>query len=96
MFLDFNLENLDRYPHYFREDSIVTLAEAGTFKGLDGIFEYFQLGRPQFNLILDDNMSEQLAQELQFVGFEDGHCIFRNYYRFRFSTDTFLTTRVTT
>ncbi|KAJ8613010.1 hypothetical protein CTAYLR_004055 [Chrysophaeum taylorii] len=39
---DFRFENFDSYPTYFREDSTLTLAQAGTYQGPEDIEEYMR------------------------------------------------------
>ena len=38
--LDFDFRQFDRYPEYFRGDSVMTLAEAGSYIGEVNIEEY--------------------------------------------------------
>ena len=40
--LDFDLGQFDKYPEYFRGDSVVTLAEAGSYMGEVNIAEYIR------------------------------------------------------
>eukprot|EP00549_Striatella_unipunctata_P016960 CAMPEP_0118698164 /NCGR_PEP_ID=MMETSP0800-20121206/15025_1 /TAXON_ID=210618 ORGANISM="Striatella unipunctata, Strain CCMP2910" /NCGR_SAMPLE_ID=MMETSP0800 /ASSEMBLY_ACC=CAM_ASM_000638 /LENGTH=180 /DNA_ID=CAMNT_0006597907 /DNA_START=35 /DNA_END=577 /DNA_ORIENTATION=- len=73
--LDYEPYNFDRYPEYFRDDSIVTLPQAGAFKGADAIEEYvrfsastspyFESGEATVTLRLEDA-----------VQIEDGICSF--------------------
>ena len=44
--LKFSPFNFTRYPEYFRDDSTITLAQAGTFRGPSGIEEYVHFTTP--------------------------------------------------
>ena len=46
--LRFNITDFARYNAYFQESSQMTLLQAGTYKGADGIEEYVRFASPTF------------------------------------------------
>lgn len=55
--LDFNFRNFDRYDEYFRDDSILTLAQAGEYKGAEDIEEYVMFATESSPYFMDAKQS---------------------------------------
>ena len=78
LLLDFRLGNFGRYNRYFRDNSKVTLAAAGEYQNAKNIEEYIKFGDSASNPYIDDAGSETLVNELAFLRYENGQCVFAN------------------
>lgn len=90
--LDFNFEYFDRYDEFFREDSVMLLAQAGTYKGVEAIKEYVGFTSSKISPYFKWDFPEDYA--FQFNGLsDDGYCevmtFHRNDYVFNESTATY-------
>ena len=73
--LGFDIGDFANYPKYFRNDSIMELAQTGVYQGPSSIEEYVKFAfsdySPYFsccNIII--------ASKIKFLGYEDGQCKF--------------------
>jgi len=76
--LGYDISNLDQYDTYFRDDSVFTLAQTGSYHGIDGIKEYVGF---IYNETSDYFAygAERLATENYVGGLSaDGQCEFRS------------------
>lgn len=84
--LGFNLTDYDAYPTYFREDSIMSLAQAGNYEGVEGIQEYVTFTQTDSPYLLD---SVVVDADTRIGGYDadTGQCIFDLALRRRFVPD---------
>lgn len=86
LFLRFEFLDLDRYDSYFRSDSVMTLAQAGRYEGVDDIREYVNFGHPVSPFIADG--PNPIADDRFFGGYdwETGQCKFTSVFQRNFKT----------
>ena len=72
--VNFDIVDLDAYDRYFREESTMTLPEAGRFYGVDGIREYVSFVHPVSPYILEGPIP--IAEMRSYQGYESGQCKF--------------------
>ena len=82
--LRFNVTDFARYNAYFQESSQMTLLQAGTYKGADGIEEYVRFASPTSPYVLS---SPNLNVTQAMKGFDGTTCFFRyvSFARFTMS-----------
>lgn len=85
--LGFQLTNYDEYPTYFREDSVMELAQAGTYKGLQAIQEYVTFTAPDSTYLTGGTYVISDMSRLGGYDPKTGLCIFDLAVRRRFETD---------
>ena len=67
------------YPKTFRDDSIMELAQAGTYQGASNIEEYVKFGYAGFSPYIAC-CNDYIKQKIKFVGYENGQCEFMAFY----------------
>ena len=79
----FNQRRFDLYETWFDDNSTVTLAQVGTYKGVDGIKEYVQFAYPSSPYIATVG---RLREDSSFVSFdpEKRSCVMMSKYHSRF------------
>ena len=86
----FNISNFEMYPEYFRDDSVMQLAQAGSYKGAENIEEYVKFAFPAFSPYLNETDKSNDTSKTEFLGYNNGNCealiLFKN--RFFFNPDT--------
>ena len=75
----FNLGDFNNYPKWFRNDSIVELAQAGVYQGVANIEEYVKFAYDEFSPYLNC-CEESLGRKIRFIGYENGQCEFLSLY----------------
>ena len=83
----FDLANFDDYPVYFRDDSVVQLAQAGSYKGAKNIEEYVKFAYADFSPYLTMEDPNNPPPELSFLGYENGQCQFLGLFKFAATMD---------
>jgi hypothetical protein len=76
--LGFDINSFDKYPTYFRSDSIVQLAQAGEYQGPKAIEEYLKFAFPGYSPYLL-NISSPVARrnrKSRVLGYRNGQCEF--------------------
>jgi hypothetical protein len=81
--LGFDLLNYDEYPTYFRDDSVMQLAQAGEYVGPDAIVEYAKFAAPNSAYLTTVVVREQKSRSGGY-DFDTGLCIFDLAIRRRF------------
>ena len=82
---DLDFANFDRYDQYFRNDSVVELAQAGKYVGAANIQEYVQfafVGENSPYLLPGDTSQRQFS--IRFLNYQDGLCEFRMLFKFQY------------
>lgn len=77
-FFGFDIGDFDSYGDYFKDDSYMILAETGEYTGVSGIEEYVKFVFAEFSPYFATN--NVLAEELTYLGYEDGQCVFATVY----------------
>jgi hypothetical protein len=83
--LGFAIDNFEQYPVYFRDDSIVQLAQAGVYQGATDIEEYVKFafsGYSPYLLNTSNPVSRQNTLN-KVLGYRDGFCEFLEVLKFR-------------
>ena len=78
--LGFDFGDFANYPKFFRDDSIMELAQAGAFQGASDIEEYVKfayVGTSPYYACCN----EFIKQKLKFVGYENGQCEILGLYK---------------
>jgi hypothetical protein len=74
----FDIGDFASYPNSFRDDSIMELAQAGSYQGAASIEEYVKFayaGTSPYVACCND----YIKREVKFVGYENGQCQFVNF-----------------
>lgn len=80
--LDFS--NFERYNQYFRNDSIVELAQAGEYQGAANIQEYVQFAFAGNSPYLLQGDTSKRRFSAQFLNHQNGICEFRMLFKFQY------------
>lgn len=59
--LQYRTDNFERFPIYFRDDSVYTLAQAGSYVGAEDIEEYVRFGTKDSPYVLKHSGSSRLC-----------------------------------
>jgi hypothetical protein len=71
----YNISDFEGYTKLFRDDSIVTLAQAGSYEGASNIEEYVKFAYAGFSPYLEC-CNNFIEREVKFVGYDNGQCEF--------------------
>ena len=74
--LNFDISDTDRFNMFFREDSVMTVPELGSYEGIDGILEYVLLAGDQSPYFTEPATTEALDFSLSKYDYETGVCTF--------------------
>jgi hypothetical protein len=72
--LNFNTAAFDRYTTYFRDDSVMELAQTGVYMGADNIEEYIKFAFADFSPYISNFTAGKTVNE--FIGYDNGQCVF--------------------
>jgi hypothetical protein len=72
--LNFESFNFDAYDTYFRDDSTLTLSQAGTYKGAAGIMEYVKFASDSSPYFSDYEVPGGFIRQVK--GFDGATCVF--------------------
>jgi hypothetical protein len=79
----FDFSNFDRYNQYFRNDSIVELAQAGQYQGAASIQEYVRFAFAGNSPYLLQGDKSQRRFSAQFIDYQNDICEFRILFKFQ-------------
>ena len=75
--LGFDIGDFPSYPKYFRNDSIMELAQAGVYQGTANIEEYVKFLFPGFSPYIAC-CNDFIERKVKFLGYTNGQCEFLN------------------
>jgi hypothetical protein len=78
-----DLSNFDRYDDYFRNESVVELAQAGEYQGVASIQEYVKFAFAGSSPYLLQGDTRQRRVSIQFLDYKDDICEFRMLLKFQ-------------
>ena len=81
----FNISDFPSYPKYFRNDSIMELAQAGVYQGAANIEEYVKFVYSDFSPYLSC-CNDYIDRQVKFLGYANGQCEFLSIYNGIFET----------
>ena len=73
--LGFDIGDFPSYPKYFRNDSIMELAQAGVYQGTANIEEYVKFAYSDFSPYYTC-CNDYIERKIKFLGYADGQCEF--------------------
>jgi hypothetical protein len=77
----FAIEKFDQYHVYFRNDSVVQLAQAGLYEGANNIEEYVKFGFADYSPFLTMEDPNNPKPKISFETYKDGQCQFIALYK---------------
>jgi hypothetical protein len=75
-FSGFAVEKFDQYSEFFRDDSVVQLAQAGIYEGANSINEYIKFAWADYSPYLTVEGPNNPKPKISFQGYKDGQCKF--------------------
>lgn len=98
LLLDFDLAAYDRYGEFFRDDSVMTLAQAGNYYGVQGIKEYVQFYDSATAIQYLTNDPDIVDEKREILGYNEGNgqCEFLTAYKNRYQVDPTITEKEAT
>ena len=85
---NFGPTNFDLYDSYFRNESIMELAQTGQYLGADGIEEYVRFAYGESSPYLETGTGPtDEKRDISYLGYEDGKCVLLAIYHAQISVD---------
>jgi len=89
--VNFNPETFDQYDTYFRDDTIVELAQTGRYVGPEDVKEYIRFMYKDFSPYFVEGPTSPHTT-ISFTGYENGQCVFLSIFHAQFTFDQDYTT----
>eukprot|EP00568_Trieres_chinensis_P001629 CAMPEP_0183299666 /NCGR_PEP_ID=MMETSP0160_2-20130417/6337_1 /TAXON_ID=2839 ORGANISM="Odontella Sinensis, Strain Grunow 1884" /NCGR_SAMPLE_ID=MMETSP0160_2 /ASSEMBLY_ACC=CAM_ASM_000250 /LENGTH=240 /DNA_ID=CAMNT_0025461951 /DNA_START=45 /DNA_END=764 /DNA_ORIENTATION=- len=89
--LGFDFQQIHRYPEFFRDDSVVVLAQAGEYKGAEAIKEYIRFATDSSPYFLEGYIIDTADPLLPYMSPSTGLCDFLLIQSHHYTSDPEIT-----